>query len=329
MAYSTTSDFTMTGTDVVTEALELLGVLAEGESPSADQQTSCLRTLNMLIKTWSAEYNIYAQKEFFTLLNFESQDQSIISGTKGHWDIMEMGKVATAYTSTDTTITLDNALSIDNYGYAIADLTMYVFTSSAMYTADIASEATATYTLDAALGVDLSVGDLVWILPTTASVYFPTKLYTLGIVDGSTGQYTELAEVSQSDLYRSQGASRPNAYYQKRELDPAGYMIRVNPAPDNYLYFLKGWAQYKIRDMDAIGNDVYFPAEWFLALAYGLAYLLANKYGIHPSDRDRLRKDMEEFRWEASTYDRDGSVYFQPSDSKTTAFRRDDDGTGA
>ncbi len=329
MAFSTTSDYGQTGTDVITEALELCGVLAEGESPSSAQQTSSLRTLNSYIKTLGAEYNIYAQKEFYTLLTRNSQDQSVISGTKNHWDIMEQAEVATAYTSTDTDITLTDALTIDNYGYAIADLTMYVFTSGALYTADIASEATATYTLDAALGVDLAVGDIVWILPTTASVYFPIKLHTLGIVDGNNGQYTELAQVAQSDLYRSQGASRPNAYYQKREAGSGSFTIRVNPAPDDYLYFLKGWAQYQIRDVDTITDDLYFPQEWYLPLAYGLAYLLAPKYGVHPAERAALKEAADEFLWLASTYDNDGSVYFMPATSNTTAFRRDDEGNGA
>jgi hypothetical protein len=63
MAFTTTADLKLTATDIITEALELIGVLAEGESPSAAQTTSSLRTLNNLIKLWSADTQIFAQGE--------------------------------------------------------------------------------------------------------------------------------------------------------------------------------------------------------------------------------------------------------------------------
>ena len=64
MAFDTTAVTTLTGTNVITEALELLGVLEEGETPSTDATTSALRTLNNLIKLWSADTAIYAQGEY-------------------------------------------------------------------------------------------------------------------------------------------------------------------------------------------------------------------------------------------------------------------------
>jgi len=41
--------------DIITEALEIIGVLAEGEEPSDDEMTSVGRSLNMLIKAWQTE----------------------------------------------------------------------------------------------------------------------------------------------------------------------------------------------------------------------------------------------------------------------------------
>ncbi len=46
IAYNTSSTV-----DIITEALEMLGVLGEGEDPVADQISSSKRTLNGLIKT--------------------------------------------------------------------------------------------------------------------------------------------------------------------------------------------------------------------------------------------------------------------------------------
>lgn len=61
MATSGSTDFVVNRDDIITEALELLGVLGEGQSPTANQLSSCARTLNMMVKHWQAEgFNIYA-----------------------------------------------------------------------------------------------------------------------------------------------------------------------------------------------------------------------------------------------------------------------------
>lgn len=61
MATSGSIDFVVDRDDIIKEALELLGVLGEGESPNANQLTSCGMTLNMMVKHWQADgLNIFA-----------------------------------------------------------------------------------------------------------------------------------------------------------------------------------------------------------------------------------------------------------------------------
>ena len=64
MAFSTTADLELTAGDIITEALEILGVLADGEFPSTTQNTSALRTLNNIVKVRSTDSQIYAQGEY-------------------------------------------------------------------------------------------------------------------------------------------------------------------------------------------------------------------------------------------------------------------------
>ena len=87
----------------------------------------------------------------------------------------------------------------------------------------------------------------------------------------------------------------------------------VWPVPADTTYDLKLWLQYLIRDITVGTEDLFFTQEWYLALSYGLAYILAPKYCIIGGARQQLGNDMENFREEASSYDVDGSVYFQPS----------------
>lgn len=64
MAFTTSADHKLTATDIITESLEILGVLEEGEAPSAAQTTAGLRSLNNIIKLWSADTQIFAQDEY-------------------------------------------------------------------------------------------------------------------------------------------------------------------------------------------------------------------------------------------------------------------------
>lgn len=55
MATSGSVDYIANRDEIITEALELLGMLEAGESPSANDLTTCGRTLNMMVKGLMAE----------------------------------------------------------------------------------------------------------------------------------------------------------------------------------------------------------------------------------------------------------------------------------
>src|SRR3990172_1040655 len=44
-----------TNTEIITDSLRLLGVLAEGATPTAEQAADCLRMLNQLLATWEID----------------------------------------------------------------------------------------------------------------------------------------------------------------------------------------------------------------------------------------------------------------------------------
>ncbi len=84
MAFNSTSNLTLTATDIITEALEILGVLEEGETPGTDQNTSSLRSLNNIIKTWSADTQIFAQDEYTLDLTASTGQYSLGTANVGH-----------------------------------------------------------------------------------------------------------------------------------------------------------------------------------------------------------------------------------------------------
>ncbi len=231
MAFTTTDTHKLTATDIITESMEILGVLQEGEAPSAAQSTSAIRSLNNIIKMWSADTQIFAQNEY------------------------ELALVA----------------------------------------------AQATYTLDSG-----NVG------------YIPWKILNATLVHNTNNTEIPLSQLTQEEWYAltdKTTAARPTQYYQKRNPVGVATDLHVWPVPTNTTYNMKLWIQYPLRDISAGSDDVYFTQEWYLALSFALAFVLAHKYGISLQERDRIQIASEHFKDQASSWDTDGSVYFQPMQS--------------
>lgn len=93
--------------------------------------------------------------------------------------------------------------------------------------------------------------------------------------------------------------------------------IYVYPTPDatianEYDIYIRYQAPYE--DFDAANNEPDFPQEWFQALIYGLAYVLAPEYGIPLEERMVLKSDMQMFKAEAlSAGSEEGSLFIQPN----------------
>jgi hypothetical protein len=229
MAYSTSGDYAATATNIITEALEIIGVLAEGEAPSANQSTSALRSLNYLIKMWSADTQIWAQGEY-TL--------DLVASTGSY------------------------TLSAANVGYTPQDIVK-------------------------AVRVNSSSGEEVAIFPLTQ------------------GEWYDLADKTTTGTVVNYFAQRLHA--------DVGMTLLVWPLPANTTFDLKLWLQYPYRDVDAGSDDVWFPQEWYLALSYGLASIIAPKYGIGAQEKMDIKTAADEFRFEADSFQTDGSVFFQPN----------------
>jgi hypothetical protein len=61
MATSSSYDFSLNAGQIIAKAMGLIGETASGEPIDSEDQTTCLQTLNMMIKFWQAE-EIYLWK---------------------------------------------------------------------------------------------------------------------------------------------------------------------------------------------------------------------------------------------------------------------------
>lgn len=81
MATSGSTNFNLTRNDAIQEALELIGVLAAGETAPAADITSAARSLNMMLKTWQADgLHLWRQTEGSLTLVSGTQSYTMAAG---------------------------------------------------------------------------------------------------------------------------------------------------------------------------------------------------------------------------------------------------------
>ena len=311
MAFGTSADITLTGADIATEALELLGVLAEGETISANQLTSSLRSLNNIIKLWSADTQIFAQDEYRLQLVAGTAEYSLSASNVGYIP----NKVLNA--------TLINATYYDSPNYTLIYDALAVSTYDAGETVTFSGGSTGVVATDDAattMTIRITEGDAV---PANDETMLGGTSSTTSTVNGTpaalaqTGSSDEIPirPLTQEEWYALTDKltqSRPTQYFQKRNVVGVAHELHLWPIPNDTTYDLKLWLQYPFRDIDSSTEDVWFTQEWYQALSFELAFVLSHKYGISTSERDRLEASSFRYFDMASSYDTDGSVFLQP-----------------
>jgi len=314
MAFSTTSDHLQTGTQIVTEAMEILGVLEAGGTISADDQTSALRTLNNLLKLWSKAMPITARGEY--RLNLVANDGTYTLDTSNVGYIPE--KVIYA--------NLVNAAYYDSANLTVAYDDLAVSTYTVGETVTFSGGSTAIVITDD--GVDgqtvrLAEGDatpandetmLGGTSGTTSTVNgTPTALAQVGaseeipMTELTTGEWFELT--SKLDV-----SGTPVNFWARNKVVGVGMDFQLWPVPEDDTYDIKMWLQYKLRDVDVITDDVWIAQEWYMALSYGLAAYLGPKFGLDRNDVKALMATAQELRFEAENSQYGDSVYMQPEE---------------
>jgi hypothetical protein len=326
--------YTLGRNDVITEALELLGALAEGESPSANQITSLSRTMNILLKHWQAQgVNLYAVREtFLFLLNgIFKYDQLDFDGTTGldvdrkHIYVSDYQKIAFAESST-TVVTVNEAfiagspvaaaVATDVLGIPLADGTMHWAEITAVGTSGAFSKSYtfANHALTLSTDPDITK-DLI-----VATVYpgRPIKLLDCYLRQFYTDEDRRIEFISSSDLSdipnKNGTTNGVNQVYYNRKTTTGD--LRTWGTIDSPYYCLGLWAQIPLSDIESDANlntNAGIPQEYFLAYAYSLAEAVAPKYGPPPDVLRSIRSLAAQYRDEAFAYDTsDVSTTFQP-----------------
>lgn len=308
MATSNSIDFAVTRLDIITEALELLGALQEGESPNADQITSLSRTLNALIKAWQAkQLNLFAVQTLYLFPQKNKNTYSLSGSTSDHITTAYGSATVTSATASGATTiptSIDMELQAGDYIGIEVDNNVLFWTTVQTNTVG------ASVDIDDALTEDVEEGAQVYAYRVKAQR--PMKVLEARINTGDAEIPVDvIARRDYNDLTVKTTQGLINQVYFDPQIGTA--KLKVWPETDNETNILILEVQRTLHDLDNDTDNPDIPQEWFLALAYNLAVASMPKYGTPQMDGQRLMilagsylKDAEDFDVESET-----SVYIQ------------------
>jgi len=301
-------DFSATRDDIITEALEQMGVLAEGQSPSANQLTSMSRTLNMLVKAWQGEgLNLFTLQKLYVYLEKNKQEYNLSSTSSDNFST-EYNRTTTTQdqVATDTTIEVtsaDGMATSDHIGIKLSDGTMQWTT--------ITNISTLTITINDALTGAITSGETIYFYTTKANR--PMRISNVVLRDVISLQDTPIWTVSRQEYIELPNKSSDGTVNQVWYDPQIGTgLLNVWPESDSVDRLLVLWVQRTLEDFDSATDDSDFPQEWYLPLALNLAALSCTKYGVPRFERVYIQKMAMDYKKLAESFDIEEGFQLQP-----------------
>ena len=316
MAVSNSSDFTVDRDDILDKAGQLLGIVPEGGTCSANQYTDLAIWLNMMIKSWQTTgFYLWLMDE---IILFPIKDQHLYnlggSSPSHSTPVSEFvyTSISTEAESTDTVITvdsIDNIASGDIIGVEVDSQTIH-------WTTVNGSPSNSEITLTSALPDAAAIGNKVYTY-TQAFISKPLKV-RYAFRREMEGLTDIPLDIESHENYNSLSYKFTEGYPLTLYVDPQRdeMQLYVWPVPgqsemDDLIYMS---VQRPVMDFDSSTDNPDFPQEWYLALAYNLAFYAAPVYGVSDSRFNRisgvatiLKKQLEDWSTE------DTSFFIQPN----------------
>lgn len=309
MPTSGTINFSVTRDEIITEALEILGVLAEGQVPNADQLTSSSRTLNMIAKSWQAAgLNLFAVDRLYL---FPAQGQREYSMSAASTDNVTSNYWTTTITS--STATIDNSVFLADVTDIVPGSRIGILSNNAIVwnSATSVNAISGEVGLANPVGVAVSVGTIVYAYTDVADR--PMLVLEGYTIDDAQSRIpiTVLSRREYNGLNSFSEGRTSQLHY-----DPQIGAGRLSlwPIPDDSVRVIELVVQRTLEDFVDANDNPDFPQEWYMPLAYALADNLAPKYGLPPQQAQMIKYNATDWYNKARDYDTElyTSIYFQP-----------------
>jgi hypothetical protein len=313
MASSGVVTYTVTEEDIIRDALEEIGILAAGDEPVPEDTILCRRKLNMILKQWGSNADLYPGLRMWLRKRaylFLQKDQHVYSlGPSGD------AAAADSYTTTTTSASaLSGASTIDvasasgiSSGYYIG---VELSTGALQWTTVNGAPAGTTVTLTAALTADVASGARVFVY--VAKPRRPEDILTAKLVD-TNGDETPIDVNMGLEEYEAipnkTVEGTPSACYYEALLTNAKLYFDREPSDVTKvarIVFLS-----PIENFTTSSDDANFPMEWYRPLAAQLAIDVAGSFE-RPVTDVLMNKRNDAVSIAQSAHVKTSNAYFQP-----------------
>lgn len=262
MTTSGSFDYSVTGNDITRRALRIVGVIPEGDEPTAEQLLSGRAALNGLVKSW-LDIGVKLWAALWAVKVLAASSTVTVSAVKY--------RCIKAHTSSAAGVAGDEPGVGANWPlYWVVDSTISG-TPSAWVTATGYTSigeftpATGTYTIERAFVRTLANVDTPLCLTSRAAFSMPENRTKLGTPE---------------ILWLDRQLTTPKCY--------------LWPIPDAATYQIHYLYTRILEDFDAAANTPDFPQSWYDALVYGLAANLSDEYQTPLNERQVLMAKAKE-----------------------------------
>ena len=315
MALSGSTNYSTTRDDIITEALQICGVVGENETPSSGKLSDCNRTLNMMIEAWQSDgLQLWVQDEIVCF--FIKDKQTYKLGTNGNRaclsDELITSTLSAAASSSDTSISVTSTS-----GMSSSDVIGVVVDSEDIHWTTISSvDSSTALTLTDALDDDAASGNKIFTY-TTAYTERPLRIND-AFVRLSDNQDQPVRIISREEYYNltpKTTSSYALELYFDPQLTNAEYKVWPVAGQDNLSNELHLIVHRPFQYFTSGSDNPHFPSEWYLVLSWGLAYYLTTKYDVPAGKHDRIEKTFMLLKEKLLGWDTENmtSMYLAPS----------------
>ncbi|MDP6801110.1 MAG: hypothetical protein QF744_14975 [SAR202 cluster bacterium] len=310
MATSGSVDFAVTRTQIVNQALEKIGAIAQGETPSAEDSVSAVLTLNALVKVWQAEgIKIWTRRVAY-LFTSKSQGRYTL-GPNSSDHAAEFADAVFTTLSADAASGASSISVTSSTGMATADYIGVVLDDGTIDW-DTISAIPGAVTLTGTLSGAAASGNAVF--SYTTKIARPLQVLDAQRTNTS-NQDTPMIMVPKETYERIPNKTetgKTNQVFYQPEI-PDGF-IHLWPEPEDSSDRMRLTCIFPIEDFDDTSNNPDLPQEWILPLIWNLAEDLLPNYAVPQADARMVIAGAEKYKAIVEMYDQEpDSIQFQPN----------------
>lgn len=292
MATSGTTSFGSTELQIITDALDDLGVKQSGQALSADDVVLMRRKLNMIVKQWSAQVDFAPGLKMWTrrraYLFLQTDQIGYDLGPTGDECASEtyysttLAAAASASASTVTLTSVTGVATTMRIGIELA--------SGMQWTTVNGAPSGSVVTLTTALTGAAALGAQVYVYASKPLRPFEIVTAVMRNEEGQDSPMDPHLSVEEYEAIpnKSSTGTPSRIYFEAKKTNARVYLDR---APDDLTKVIRMVYLSYIEDNTAQTEDVDFPAEWHRALGAQLTLDGAPAFGVKATQEMKLKRD--------------------------------------